>query len=57
MVFSGAAGLLSLLVRILCSYGFRPVFGNLVVAYAEAFAWVFLLSLFLLRYRRKSAGF
>ncbi len=50
MLFSGAAGVLSLLVRIACSYGFRPVFGNMVVAYAEAFSWIFLLAMFFLRY-------
>ena len=42
MVFSGAAGILSLLVWILCSYAFKPAFGNMVVAYAEAFSWIFL---------------
>ena len=50
MLFSGAAGVLSLLVRIACSYGFRPIFGNMVVAYAEAFSWIFLLAMFFLRY-------
>ena len=50
MLFSVAAGVLSLLVRIACSYGFRPVFGNMVVAYAEAFSWIFLLAMFFLRY-------
>ena len=34
----------------LCSYAFKPVFGNMVVAYAEAFSWIFLLALLLLRY-------
>ena len=50
MVFSGITGILSLGVRIACSYAFRPVFGNMVVAYAEAFSWFFLLLLFFLRY-------
>ncbi len=50
MLFSGAAGVLSLLVRIACSYAFRPVFQNMVVAYAEAFSWIFLILVFLGRY-------
>lgn len=29
---------------------FKPVFGNMVVAYAEAFSWIFLLAVLLLRY-------
>lgn len=54
MVFSGAAGILSLLVRIVCSYAFRPVFQNMVVAYAEAFSWIFLILMYLGRYLWKS---
>lgn len=50
MVFSGAAGILSLGVRIICSYAFKPVFGNMVVAYAEGFSWIFMLALFAGRY-------
>ena len=53
MLFSGIAGILSLGVRILCSYAFKPVFGNMVVAYAEAFSWIFLLAVLLLRYGEK----
>lgn len=56
MIFSGITGILSLGVRILCSYAFRPVFDNMVVAYAEAFSWFFLLALFLLRCGRKLAA-
>lgn len=54
MLFSGIAGILSLGVRILCSYAFKPVFGNMVVAYAEAFSWIFLLAVLLLRYAVKT---
>ena len=54
MLFSGIAGILSLGVRILCSYAFKPVFGNMVVAYAEAFSWFFLLTLLMLRYAAKA---
>ena len=56
MIFSGVTGILALLVRIICSYALKPVFGNMVVAYAEAFSWMFLLAILLLRYlwKRKS---
>ena len=53
MLFSGVAGILSLVVRIFCSYAFRPVFDNMVVAYAEAFSWIFLLIVLFLRCRQK----
>ena len=53
MLFSGIAGILSLVVRIVCSYALRPVFGNMVVAYAEAISWIFLLALLLLRCRAR----
>ena len=45
-------------MRILCSYAFRPVFQNMVVAYAEAFSWVFLILVFLGRYfwKKREAG-
>ncbi|WP_243661469.1 MATE family efflux transporter [Miniphocaeibacter halophilus] len=54
MLFSGIVGILSLLVRIVCSYAFKPVFNNMVVAYAEAFSWIFLLTVFLLRLYQKN---
>ena len=50
MLFSGGAGILSLGVRILCSYFFIGVWGNMVIAYAEAFSWIFLLIVFMGRY-------
>lgn len=53
MLFSGAIGISSLGVRILCSYLFAGLWGNLVIAYAEAISWVFLLVVFWLRYRIK----
>ena len=56
MLFSGAAGIAALLVRIACSYGFRGLFGNMVVAYAEAFSWIFLLGSLAWRYWRKRFG-
>ena len=54
MLFSGVAGILSLIVRIVCSYALRDVFGTLVIAYAEAIAWIFMLLLYVVRYARKS---
>lgn len=54
MLFSGIIGILSLLVRIVCSYAFKPVFNNMVVAYAEAFSWIFLLVVFILRLYQKN---
>ena len=49
MVFSGAVGICSLGVRIACSYLFAGVFGNMVIAYAEAFSWIFMLAVFAVR--------
>ena len=54
MIFSGAAGILSLVVRIICSYALRDLFGTLVIAYAEAIAWIFQLTLYFIRYIVKS---
>lgn len=53
MLFSGIAGILSFCVRILCSHIFVPVFHSMVIACAEAFSWIFLLLILLLRYRGK----
>lgn len=53
MLFTGVTGICSLGVRILCSYLLASVFGNMVIAYAEAFSWIFLLVVFALRYKRK----
>ena len=49
MLFSGIMGICSLCVRIICSYSFDGIFGNMVIAYAEAFSWIFLLAVFVLR--------
>ena len=50
LLFSGVVGVLSLGVRIFCSYLFIGIWGNMVVAYAEAFSWIFLLIAFVCRY-------
>lgn len=54
MTFSGAAGVVALLVRIATSYALVGVFGRMVIAYAEAISWLVLLGLYLLRYTWKS---
>lgn len=53
MMFSAVAGVLTLVVRIICSYSLDDTFGNMVIAYAEAFSWVFLLILLFIRYMVK----
>ena len=50
MLFSGIAGIASLGVRIAASYVFTKEFGNMVIAYAEAFSWVVLLALYIIRF-------
>jgi len=52
MVFSGVTGILTLVVRIVCSYLLVGVFGNMVIAYAEAIAWIFQLIVLSLRCRK-----
>lgn len=50
MLFSGIAGFAALIVRIAASYLFAGRFGNMVVAYAEAFSWVVLLVIYIIRF-------
>lgn len=54
MLFSGLAGLTALAVRIGASYGFADRFGNRVIGYAEAFSWVVLLAIYLIRFYTKN---
>lgn len=54
MLFSGLAGVTALAVRIGASYGFAAPFGNKVIGYAEAFSWVVLLAIYLIRFWQKS---
>ena len=49
VLYSSAAGIASLLFRIGASYAAVSVFANMVIAYAEAFSWVLLLILYLIR--------
>lgn len=55
MLYSGAAAIAALLVRILCSYAFRPLWGWKTIAYAEVYSWAVMLLLYLARtlYKRR----
>lgn len=50
MLFSGIVGVAALAVRIVSSYAFRDLCGNMVIAYAEAFSWAVLLIIYIVRY-------
>lgn len=50
LLFSGSAGITALIVRIASSYLFVSYFDNMVIAYAEAFSWMVLLMLYLIRF-------
>lgn len=49
LAYSSFAGIVSLIFRIILSYALADVFGNMVIAYAEAFSWLLLLVMYLLR--------
>ncbi len=49
VMYSSAAGIASLVFRIAASYALASFFGNMVIAYAEAFSWGLLLALYLFR--------
>lgn len=50
MLFSALTGIASLGVRIAASYAFVDIFGRMIIGYAEAFSWVFLLVVYFIRY-------
>lgn len=54
VVFSGAIGIASLAVRIALSYALRGVYGNMVIAWAEAYAWCFMLAMYFIRLKVRS---
>ena len=54
VVFSGAIGIASLAVRIMLSYALRGIYGNMVIAWAEAYAWCFMLVMYLIRLKFRS---
>lgn len=53
MLYSGIAGLAALVVRIIASYAMADIFGNMVIAYAEAFSWGVLLILYFAKIIRR----
>lgn len=53
LLFCGIIGICSLGVRLVCSYLFVGIWGSMVVAYAEAISWFFLLGVTLWRFRKK----
>lgn len=46
VLFSGICGIVTLIIRIALSYALRPIYGNMVIAYAESYAWCIQLILF-----------
>lgn len=56
LLFCGLTGIAGLVVRLVWSYLLADVFGNMVVAYAEAISWIFTLVVFALRYWVKRRG-
>lgn len=57
VIFSGVGGIAMLAMRIVLSYALAPIWGNVVIAYAEAFAWCFQLGLYVLRLAVKRRKF
>lgn len=53
MLFSSIAGVISLVSRIIFSYAFVRLCGNMIIAYAEAGSWGVLLVLYFLHILRK----
>lgn len=49
VVYSSVTGGAALIVRILASYALAPLWGNMVIAYAEGISWGVLLLMYLLR--------
>ena len=49
VTYSSITGILSLLSRIILSYACVSFLGDRIIAYAEAFSWVFLLLLYIFR--------
>ena len=57
VMFSSFTGIVQLIVRIILSYAFASVFGNMIIAYAEGAAWTLMFLMYLGRavyYRRKN---
>ena len=52
MLWSSCAGMGALAFRIAASYALVPFFGNMSIAFAEAFQWLLLLALYAARAAR-----
>lgn len=50
LLFTGIVGILALGVRVAVSYMFAERFGNMVIGYAEAFSWTFMLIVYIFRF-------
>ena len=48
-MFSSFTGIIQLVVRIILSYAFASVFGNMIIAYAEGAAWTLMFLMYLIR--------
>jgi Na+-driven multidrug efflux pump len=57
VVFSGINSIAMLVMRISLSYLLVGFYGNMVIAWAEAYAWCFMLILFILRVRQQTKKF
>lgn len=53
VLFSGINGALMLVTRIVLSYALVPIYGNMVIAWAEAYAWCLMLALYIWRAWKK----
>jgi len=53
VLFSGLNGVAMLVMRIVLSYALKPFYGNMVIAWAEAYAWCIMLIAYALRVRMK----
>jgi len=49
VMLSGLIGIIMLAVRIILSYALKDVYGNMVIAWAEIYAWSVMLILYILR--------
>lgn len=49
VMFSSFTGIIQLVVRIILSYAFASVFGNMIIAYAEGAAWTLMFLMYLIR--------
>lgn len=49
VMFSSFTGIVQLVVRIILSYAFASVFGNMIIAYAEGASWTLMFLMYLIR--------